>query len=137
MDPTLRQGQVVTFTATTTCCHHGDVILFQAPPLVSGNGITDLVMRVIALPGETVTYSAGGILINGARPTETYLSSGTITEIEGDAVPPNCGAPTNGQPGCVVPAGRVFVLGDNRAASKDSRTYGPIQLRAVRGIRTG
>jgi signal peptidase I len=136
MEPTLNIGDRVLVNKLSYDLHdvhRGDIVVFAAPPLARGNGIDDLVKRVIGLPGDTVTYSGGSVLINGHRLDEPYLRPSATTEVEGNAVPPNCGAPANGQPGCVVPKGRLFVLGDNRPQSKDARVFGSISESSIVG----
>jgi signal peptidase I len=136
MEPTLNIGDRVLVNKLSYDLHdvhRGDIIVFEAPPLARGNGIDDLVKRVIGLPGETVTYSGGSVLINGHRLSEPYLRPSATTEAEGGAVPPGCGAPPDGQAGCVVPKGRLFVLGDNRPQSKDARVFGPISESSIVG----
>lgn len=115
--------------------HRGDIVVFTAPPGERSAGIDDLVKRVIGLPGETVTERTdGGVYINGRRLREPYLpTKDTPTRPEAGDVPPGCGAPADGSPGCVVPAGRIFVLGDNRTESKDARTFGPIPESTIVG----
>lgn len=119
--------------------HRGDIVVFKAPPAERTGGIDDLVKRVIGLPGETVTErrdSNSGtfnIYINGRRLHEPYLSKDASSGPEGSSVPPGCGAPADQSPGCVVPPGRVFVLGDNRNQSKDARTFGPITESSIVG----
>jgi signal peptidase I len=67
----------------------------------------DFIKRVIALPGETVQIRSGGTLyIDGRRTPEPYLPSGVTTAPFGP---------------CRVPRDRVFVMGDNRGDSNDSR----------------
>ena len=114
--------------------HRGDIVVFKAPP-GERSGIENLVKRVIGLPGETVTERAdGGVYVNGRRLREPYLpTKDTATRPEVSDVPPGCGKPADGSPGCVVPAGRVFVLGDNRTQSQDARTFGPIRESSIVG----
>jgi signal peptidase I len=115
--------------------HRGDIIVFDAPPLARSNDIQDLVKRVIGLPGETVTYPGDGhIYIDGKLLKEPYLTKGTETTVNGNPqVPPGCGTPADGKPGCKVPAGHVFVMGDNRPESKDARFFGPIKESTIVG----
>ena len=93
--------------------------------------------RVIGLAGETVEYRADGrVLIDGRVLNEPYLPKGTETTAGGSPnVPPGCRRPAGGKPGCTIPAGHVFVMGDNRFASKDSRFFGPIEQSAVIGVK--
>jgi signal peptidase I len=105
----------------------GDIVVFTHPPRdhCPGPARTDLVKRVIALPGQTI-YSAGGILyVDGRRLREPYL-------------PPNdpLGPPIPGatrQDPFRVPGGDFYVMGDNRAISCDSRFWGPIKGSSIIG----
>jgi signal peptidase I len=140
MEPTLNIGDRVLVNKLSYDFHdvrRGDIIVFKAPPGERTAGIQDLVKRVIGLPGETVTERRDGntddVYINGRRLREPYLPGGASTAPEGSNVPPGCGAPASGEPGCVVPQGQVFVLGDNRNQSKDARTFGPITESSIIG----
>jgi signal peptidase I len=139
MEPTLNIGDRVLVNKLSYDFHdvnRGDIVVFEAPPLARSGEIEDLVKRVIGLPGETVTFSGDGkVAIDGRTLREPYLPAGVDScdpslpcpnEAPGDAVPPGCGAPADGQPGCVVPKDHVFMMGDNREQSKDSRVFGPI-----------
>ena len=107
--------------------HQGDIVVFTHPPLdhCPGPASTDLVKRVIALPGQTI-YSAGNnIYVDGRRLAESYL-------------PPNdpLGRPipsATRQAPFRVPPGEFYVMGDNRAISCDSRYWGPIKGTSIVG----
>jgi signal peptidase I len=128
MTPTLEVGDRVLVNKLSYDFHdvnRGDIIVFDAPPRARAGGIEDLVKRTIGLPGDTITGDdAGGVLVNGRRLKEPYLPKGTLSSFTD--VPPGCGAPKNGQPGCVVPKDHLFMMGDNRENSKDSRVFGPV-----------
>ncbi len=104
----------------------GDIVVFTHPPRDHcGPAGTDLVKRVIALPGQTI-YSAGGILyVDGERLREPYLPP---HDPLGPAIP---GA-TSRDP-FHVPRGEFYVMGDNRAISCDSRFWGPIKGSSIVG----
>ena len=117
--------------------HRGDIVVFDAPaagaeqrhqgPREAGRS---------AFPGETVTYPGDGhIYIDGHLLKEPYLPKGTQTNQDpsNPKVPPGCGTPADGKPGCKVPAGHIFVMGDNRTASKDARFFGPINESSIVG----
>ena len=88
----------------------GDMVVLKD---VKGNiEVRDLIKRVIALPGETVEYRACQLIIDGHPLVEPYLDSQIVR-------PDHCG---DSQPPVVVRRGFVFVMGDNRGASVDSRT---------------
>ena len=91
----------------------GDVIVFEYPKDLS----RDFIKRVIGLPGDTVEVKGGKILVNGQLLSEPFG--------------PNPGSSTNG-PITVGPS-EVFVMGDNRNNSSDSRTWGPLPLKYVIG----
>jgi signal peptidase I len=90
----------------------GEVIVFHAPQR------KEYVKRVIALPGETVEAKNNKILINGKIMEEPYLATDMRTR-DFDLVR--------------VPLGKVFVLGDNRLDSTDSRVIGPIGMSEIVG----
>ncbi|HUS13683.1 MAG TPA: signal peptidase I [Chloroflexia bacterium] len=90
--------------------HRGDIVVFRPP--VEGEK-EDYIKRVIGVAGETVQVKAyDGVYINGTRLDEPY-----IKEV------PDYHWPAAGESG-VVPAGHVFVLGDNRRNSSDSHLWG-------------
>lgn len=80
-------------------------------------GRDDLIKRVIGLPGETVEVSDNRILIDGAPIDEPYLD---------DVFMPD-------EPAITIGEDEVFVMGDNRNASFDSRRFGPIPLEEIVG----
>lgn len=91
----------------------GDVVVLHDP----GGSPELLIKRVIGLPGERVTISDGRVFIDGVALDEEYL------------VQPTQG----GGRSWTVPPFSVFVMGDNRAASRDSRIFGPVKLDQILG----
>jgi signal peptidase I len=79
-----------------------------------------LIMRVVALPGERVALSGGRIVRDGEPEREPYTAP-----CEGEA----CDFPRP----ITVPDGHVYMLGDNRGASDDSRFWGPIPVEWIEG----
>lgn len=109
--------------------NRGDVIVFKRPEGGEGQA-EDLIKRVIALPGETVQIRQGEVYVNSQLVVEPYLQSQGVTQPLTDLIP-NC---LNGGPAdCTVPEDSVFVLGDNRTESQDSRFFGPISEDTIVG----
>jgi signal peptidase I len=93
----------------------GDVIVFDPP-----NGDTKpYIKRVIATAGETVTFKDDKVWVDGAELPEPYIHR--KTDCEGQY----CNV--------TVPDDYVFVLGDNRTASSDSRAFGPVPIDSIIG----
>lgn len=79
----------------------------------------NLVKRVIALSGETIDFRDGAVYINDEKLDETYTKGQTF--------------PNNFKTPYVVPADHVFVLGDNRERSEDSRAFGAVSYSEIDG----
>jgi signal peptidase I len=118
MEMTLREGDRVLVNKLDDDPGHGDVIVFERPPNEPPSEVHDLIKRVIGLPGDTVEGRDGVVYLNGAPLDEPYLTEGTITSPF---------APL------VIPEGHLFVMGDNRGNSRDSRFFGPIDEDLVVG----
>ncbi|MEL7209842.1 MAG: signal peptidase I [Actinomycetota bacterium] len=113
MEPTLNVGDRVLVNKLSYDLHdvnRGDLVVFERPDGAQGD-IKDLIKRVIALPGETVEIRGGTVLVDGRVLEEPYLADG---EVLADFAAVD------------VPEGTVFVMGDNRDDSNDSRKFGPI-----------
>ncbi len=127
MEPTLEKGDRVLVNKLSYDLHdihRGDIVVFELPKEKIGpDGIKDLIKRVVGLPGETIeTGEDGFVYIDGEKLDEPYLPEGTTTD-----------SPKIDKQ--VVPDGHVFVLGDNRDNSADSRfkNRGPIPIGDVVG----
>lgn len=91
--------------------HHGDVIVFYSP--VEPEKL--YIKRVIGMPGDAVMIQDGHVFLNGTLLSEPYLRS-TVMTYGGAFLP-------NGQSTTVDP-GTLFMMGDNRPNSSDSREWG-------------
>ncbi len=97
----------------------GDIVVFARPPLVDAD-YTDLVKRVIGLPGETIARD-GQVTINGKILNEPWLP-----HPEPLSEPSSLSEPFSLTHPYTIPADHYFVMGDNRTDSEDSRYFGPI-----------
>ncbi len=88
----------------------GDIVVADVPNQEAG-----LIKRVVALPGEVVVVQEGHTYINGEMLDEPW-----VTHFGG-----------RDYPATLVPEEHVFIVGDNRAASRDSRAIGPIPMEDV------
>ena len=120
MVPTLNSGDKILVQGVNYAPQHGDVIVVDG----YNNYGEPIVKRVIGLAGDTVNidFDTATVWVNGEKLNEPYL--GTPTQRAGDVTFP-----------VTVPAGEVFVLGDNRNNSEDSRyaDMGNIKKRNIIG----
>ncbi len=123
MEPTLDVGDRVLVNKLSYDLHdvnRGDVVVFELPAEEVGpDGVKDLIKRVIGLPGEVIETRDGVIYVDDRRVEEPYLPEDGPT-----------GPPIERQ---TVPDDHVFVLGDNRDNSADSRSRGPIPIDTIVG----
>lgn len=132
MQPTLDHQQFVLVSRLTPRfipLQRGDIVVFRPPmyphpdwlenllglPLAHAH-FEDYIKRVIGLPGETVVIQDGQVWVNGMRLYEPYIAE----------APRYSGV-------WEVPAGHVFVLGDNRNNSSDSHSWGVLPIENILG----
>jgi signal peptidase I len=115
MAPTLLAGQHV--LAEKVSRHggdwqRGDVVALRRTPQ------SDLlVKRIVGLAGDRVALQDGRLVVNGDRVDEPWTDESAVDSVYFGPV--------------TVPAGSLFVLGDDRANSRDSRAFGPVPASAV------
>ena len=115
MYPTLKDGQPVVYNRMVKDYHRGDVISIRMP---SGEY---MVKRIIAVAGDTVDLHDGVVYINGEPEYGEWLYGVTEPQSVTVSYP------------LTLEEGHIFVLGDNREVSIDSRTYGPMAATQTRG----
>ena len=125
MEPTLENGQYVLVDKISphfSDYKRGDVVVLQPPPGYDEDGKNvPFIKRVIGVGGDTIEVKDGSVWVNGVKLVEPYVFGGQPTD------------PFTGQSIWQVPAGDVFVLGDHRQESQDSRWFGPIPKSTVIG----
>jgi signal peptidase I len=103
----------------------GDIVVLNPPPGYQRDG-TPFIKRVIGLPGDRVQLVDGSVVVNGTKLDEPYIftEAGVRQPTE-----PNSG----GLSEWIVPPGQLFVLGDHRGNSEDSRVFGTVDLASIVG----
>jgi signal peptidase I len=117
MEPSLHSDQRLVVEKVSYRFHgpqRFDVVILKLP----SQGDELLIKRVVGLPGETVEIRDGQVYINGEPLVESFINGDT-------------------RPGrnehVIVPPLHVFVLGDNRNHSNDSRSFGPVPIENIVG----
>jgi signal peptidase I len=130
MESTLFSGQYVLVDKLTprwAPYSRGDIVVFDPPASwAAETGGVPLIKRVIGLPGDQLELRAGKVLVNGDALPEPYVNTDGGAAQSTDPYP-------DGPSQWLVPAGDLFVMGDNRENSADSRTFGPIEIGHVVG----
>ena len=130
MEPTLRRGQFVEVEAITLdvleTLDRGSIVVFEAPT----EDRQRLIKRIVGMPGDALEIRDKRLFRNAALVEEAYvqyLDPSTAQNPE-DAL-----FARDQLRRTVVPPGKLFVLGDNRDRSFDSRSFGPIRLESILG----
>ncbi|MEO5940732.1 MAG: signal peptidase I [Candidatus Limnocylindrales bacterium] len=125
---TIQDGQYVLVDRLTPhfdAYHRGDIVVFNPPVNSESPEKRPFIKRIIGIAGDTVELRDGAVFVNNIALDEPY-----VYEVDGLAQPTD---PEDGQVSWKVPAGMLFVMGDHRALSTDSRTFGPIAIGDVIG----
>jgi signal peptidase I len=104
----------------------GDIVVFTPPEEWVQDDGTPFIKRVIGLGGDTVEVRDGGVFINGTKLDETY----TYDQPDGPGQPTTVPGDENRW---VIPKDELFLMGDHRSNSADSRTFGPVPSEQVIG----
>jgi len=125
MVPTLQVGDRIIVSKLSTAfgdINRGDVIVFKHPPREQCGGDTgpnsDLVKRIIGMPGDELTSRNNNIYVNGKKLVEHWQHDSTLGSDIGYVK---------------VPKGQYFMMGDNRPSSCDSRMWGTLSKSLIVG----
>jgi signal peptidase I len=140
METTLQNGdRLIVYKLPKTIANIGgnsylpernDIIVFDRPTQINApKSVRHLIKRVVALPGERITVKDGQVTVynndfpNGFNPDEGQDYAKDTTD-------------TPGNVDITIGQTEVFVLGDNRINSSDSRVFGPIDVSTIVGVAT-
>jgi signal peptidase I len=130
METTLMPDQYVLVDKLTprwSAYTRGDIVVFDPPETWSSGAGVPFIKRVIGLPGDEVELRDGLVYVNGVKLDEPYIFK------DEDGVPQTTDPTAGGATEWLVPDGELFVMGDHRDNSADSRNFGPIELTHVVG----
>lgn len=154
MAPSLQNNQKVAMSKIDTTYDRGEIVVFKAegndPNIAEGQSI--YVKRIIGVAGDTVEYKDGNLYVNDRLVNQSYLvddgseminseverNSGTSQPLQvnwtleslSKSIDWNQASRNRG----TVPPGTVFVLGDHRSHSKDSRFFGYVSTDSIIGV---
>jgi signal peptidase I len=134
MEPTLKIGDRIVVDKLSYKLHgvdRGNIVVFSTPPTenCAGPPVSDLVKRVIGLPGEIISLAGGNVYINGHLLPEPFLPP----NLRDDTYPGPAHVPYALHHAFRIPPGEVYMMGDNRPDSCDSRYWGPIPESTIVG----
>ena len=120
MEPSLFDGDVLLVTGRRRQLRRGDIVVVNSP---DGTDVGWHAKRVVGLAGDRVSFECGLLYINGEHHPEPYLGG----------LPADVGLRSRSW---LVGRDECIVLGDNRAHSTDSRSFGPIPVTRLAGVLT-
>ena len=129
MENSLMPGQYVLVDKLTprwAPYSRGDIVVFDPPETWSPGGSVPFIKRVIGVPGDRIELRDGNVFVNDVKLQEPYVFEDRAVSRGTEPTP---GGPTEWR----VPAGDLFVMGDHRDESADSRIFGPIAVGHVIG----
>lgn len=112
MKPSIREGDIILYFRLHKDYRAKDLVVVE-------EGDETYVRRVIATAGDEVGMNEDGILINGYRQQEDEIYTDTEAMVDGIKYP------------VTIQEGQVFVMGDDRPRSRDSRLYGPVDIKTA------
>jgi signal peptidase I len=127
MRDTIEDGQYVLVDKLTPRFdgyHRGDIIVFSPPANAETQEGKPYIKRIIGVAGDRVAIDGGRVVVNGIAIDEPYLFA------EGGVAQPTT---AHGESSWIVPSDELFVMGDHRERSSDSRDFGPIEVSRVVG----
>jgi len=104
----------------------GDIVVFTPPTDWIQEDGTPFIKRIIGVGGDTVDIRDGDVFINGTKIDEKYIYAQPEDPAQPTTVPGD-------ESRWVIPDGELFLMGDHRSNSADSRTFGPVPLASVIG----
>lgn len=119
MEPTLSNKDLITFNRLAKNYEVGDVVAIKMP---SGD---KYVKRIVAMEGDVVEIKDGKLFVNGKVERSGFAKGDTLPQNDNVIYP------------CKISKGSVFVLGDNRRVSVDSRTFGEVANDCISGTING
>ena len=128
MEHTLEPDQYVLvdkLTPRLDVYKRGDIVVFTPPADWATADQTPFIKRVIGVGGDEVQIREGLVFVNGTSLEEPYI----FADEPGDPPQPTIAS----QDRWVVPAGELFLMGDHRANSADSRSFGPVPVANIIG----
>ena len=126
MGPTVEKGEYVLIDKVSDV-HRFDVIMFQSPD----KRYQHFLKRIVGLPGDTVEFKGDKLILNGRKITEGYLVRPDTLKEGDDYTKDYKVSKIHGSN--LVPDGMVFVMGDSRRGSRDSRIIGFVPIDTIVG----
>jgi signal peptidase I len=123
MEPTLLIGDFINVDRRARTPDRGDVIVFEFPP----DPTKEFVKRVVAIGGDSVQVRNGIVYLNGVRMSDPHARLEAAPQDRSPVSPRDNFGPVS------VPTGKLFVLGDNRDRSYDSRFWGFVDNTDIQG----
>lgn len=128
MQPTIENNEYVLIDKLTPrfdTYHRGDIVVFAPPPEAATQLGEPFIKRIVGVAGDTIELRDGRVFVNATALDEPYLFA-----VDGIAEPTE---PESDEDSWTIADGELFVMGDHRRRSSDSRSFGPITVDSVVG----